>query len=161
MRKAARIRAITTGLDRRCVVLVGMMGAGKSAIGRLLADELDLPYFDSDSEIAAAAGMSIPDIFEKYREVAAHGISVWLQADLDLLLARVMRRPDSRPLLRTPDPKATLAELLERRGPVYALADLHVESSRLSKKQTCDNVLKDLYAWLHRPAAAISREEKT
>lgn len=185
MDKAARARAITDALDGRSIVFVGMMGSGKSAIGRLTAAEIDLPYFDSDAEIVAAADMSIPEIFEKFGEdyfrkgeerviarllaegpcivslgggafmsqptrelIAAQAVSVWLKADVDLLLARVTRRPGTRPLLKTADPRATLAELVEKRAPIYAQADLHVESSRMSKKQTCDNVVASLYDWL-------------
>jgi shikimate kinase len=197
MKKAARTKAIREALGRRCVVLVGIMGAGKSAIGRLLASELDLPYFDSDAEIVAAAGMSIPDIFERFGEdyfrngekrvisrllgkgpcvlslgggafmsettreqVAAKGVSVWLMADLELIMTRVMRRPKSRPLLQTPDPRTRLAELLEIRSPIYALADIHVESSRLSKKQTCDNLLKAMGEALKvRPAPGTVEQE--
>jgi shikimate kinase len=197
MKKAARVNAIRKGLGRRCIVLVGIMGAGKSAIGRLLAGELDLPYFDSDAEIVAAADMSIPDIFERFgedyfrkgeqrvisrllhegpcvlslgggafmseatrREIAENGVSVWLTADLDLLMARVMRRPKSRPLLQTDNPRRKLAELLELRSPVYALADIHVESSRLSKKQTCDNLMKALYQALRdAPASEAVKQE--
>ncbi|GIL00398.1 MAG: shikimate kinase [Alphaproteobacteria bacterium] len=196
MRKAARLQAIRNGLGPRSVVLVGIMGAGKSAIGRLLAAELDLPYFDSDAEIVAAAGMSIPDIFERFgedyfrrgeervierllsegpcvlslgggafmseatrRRIADRAISVWLKADLDLLMARVRRRPNSRPLLKTADPRARLAELLAVRTPVYALADIHVESSRLSKRQTCDNLIRALGAALVKtPAVAAERQ---
>ncbi len=178
-------RSIREMLGARPVVFVGMMGSGKSAIGRLFADELKLRFVDSDAEIVAAAGMSIPEIFEKFGEehfrsgekrvvhrllaegplvlslgggafiaqetrdeIAARGISVWLKADIDLLMSRVLRRPKARPLLQTPDPKATLAELLARREPVYRLADIHVESSRLSKRETRDDVLLALHDWL-------------
>jgi shikimate kinase len=177
--------SITGKLGKRAIVFVGMMGSGKSAIGRLVADALALPFADSDAEIVAAAGMSIPEIFEKFgeehfrtgerrvinrllgegpivlslgggafmaeetrREISARGVSVWLKADADLLMSRVMRRPKSRPLLQTADPKATLAELLEKRTPIYALADIHVESSRLSKRQTSDDVISALANWL-------------
>lgn len=198
MKKAARVRAIRHGLDSRCIVLVGIMGAGKSAIGRLLSTELDLPFFDADAEIVEAAGMSIPDIFERFGEeyfrngeervvarllgrgpcvvslgggafiseatrlaVAEKGISVWLKADIDLLMARIARRPKSRPLLKTEDPRTTLEQLLARRSPIYELADIHVESSRLSKKQTCDNAMKALYDALHENAdTAMVEEEK-
>lgn len=195
---------IRARLGNRPIVFVGMMGSGKSAIGRLVADELKLRFADSDAEIVAAAGMSIPEIFEKFGEehfrsgekrvvhrllaegplvlslgggafipqetrdeIAARGISVWLKADIDLLLSRVMRRPKARPLLQTKDPKATLAELLARREPVYSLADIHVESSRLSKRETRDGVLAALSHWLEqhpasdeaRQSAPISQED--
>jgi shikimate kinase len=175
---------IVRRLGRRAIVFVGMMGSGKSAIGRLVADSLGLPFADSDAEIVAAAGMSIPEIFEKFGEehfrtgerrvvsrllgegpivlslgggafmaeetrndIAQRGVSVWLKADADLLMSRVMRRPKSRPLLQTADPRATLAELLEKRTPIYSLADIHVESSKLSKRQTADDVLSALGEW--------------
>ncbi len=178
-------RSIREMLGNRPVVFVGMMGSGKSAIGRMVADELKLRFVDSDAEIVAAAGMSITEIFEKFGEehfrsgekrvvhrllaegplvlslgggafipqetrdeIAALGISVWLKADIDLLMSRVLRRPKARPLLQTPDPKATLADLLARREPVYQLADIHVESSRLSKRETRDDVLLALHDWL-------------
>ena len=187
MKKSTRIQTIRNALDGRSVVFVGMMGSGKSAIGRLLAAETGLPYFDSDAEIVAAADLSIPEIFDRFgedyfrkgeerviarllaegpsiislgggaflseqtrKEIADHAISIWLKADIDLLLSRVRRRPGTRPLLAIDDPRATLVELVEKREPVYALADLHVESSRLSKKQTCDNVVKALHGWLEK-----------
>jgi shikimate kinase len=177
--------AIRDKLRDRTLVFVGMMGSGKSAVGKIVADELGLAYRDSDAEIVAAAGMSIPEIFEKFGEehfragearvvsrlvsdgpavislgggaflseetraaIRQHGISVWLMADADLLLSRVLRRPKSRPLLQTADPRATLIELLEKRRPVYELADIHVESSRLSKRATGDSVLASVKAWL-------------
>ena len=190
MKKADRIHDIRQALGGRSIVFVGMMGCGKSAIGRLAAAELGLPYFDSDAEIAASADMSISEIFERFGEdyfrkgeerviarllgegpcvlslgggafmsaetrgeIARNAISIWLKADIDLLLSRVMRRPGTRPLLAQGDPRAKLVELTEKREPVYALADLHVESSRMSKKQTCDNVLKSLQTWLEEHGA--------
>ena len=185
MKKSERVRYIATTLGRRSIVFVGMMGCGKSAIGRLTAAELGLPYFDSDAEITTAADMTIAEIFERFGEdyfrkgeerviarllaegpavislgggafmseatrdlVTASAVSIWLKADIDLLLSRVMRRPGTRPLLANGNPRAILTELTEKRSPVYALADLHVESSRMSKKQTCENVLDSLQAWL-------------
>ena len=140
------------------------MGAGKTKIGRRLAARLDLPFFDSDQEIEAAAGETIEEIFANrgervfrdgerrviarllnsrcmcWRPAAAplwtrrparyirkRGVSVWLRADLDVLFARVSRRTN-RPLLKTPDPRAVLAELIERRHPIYAEADLTIDS---------------------------------
>ncbi len=136
-------------------MLVGMMGAGKSTIGRRLAARLRLPFLDADIEIEAAAGMSIPEIFETHGEpyfrdgearviarllgsgpavIATGGgafmreetrdrirdkaVSIWLKADVDIIMKRVKRRAD-RPLLQTEDPTATVSRLLEAREPVY------------------------------------------
>ncbi|MEL6565817.1 MAG: shikimate kinase [Pseudomonadota bacterium] len=149
---------------KKTVVMVGMMGAGKTAVGRALATRLDVPFLDSDAEIETAANMTVPEIFTRDGEpffrkkeaqviarlldeergvlstgggaflvednramISARGVSVWLNADLDLLWQRV-RHKDTRPLLRTPDPRATLAELYAARAPVYALADVAVRS---------------------------------
>lgn len=149
---------------RRTVVLVGLMGAGKSSVGRRLAETLGAPFRDSDDEVAAAAGMEIPDIFATYGEssfregerrvigrlleegpgvlatgggafmnaetralIGARAVSVWIKADLDTLVERTARRND-RPLLRDGDPRAILARLMAERHPVYAEADVTVES---------------------------------
>ncbi len=182
-------------LGARSIVFVGMMGSGKSAIGRLLAQELALPYADSDAEIEAAADMSVPEIFSNFGEeyfrngeqrvilrllsagptvlslgggaflaeatrdeIRCRAVSIWLKADIDLLLSRVMRKPHVRPLLKTPDPRATLCDLLEKRGPVYATADIHIESSRVSRQQTCSDVSRALYDWLAaRPPQSSAR----
>lgn len=148
----------------KTVVLVGMMGSGKSAIGRTLAQRLSVPYVDSDHEIEAAANATIAEIFARDGEdffrnreaeviarllksapcvlstgggaflaernrkaIAEHGVAVLLDADVDLLWERV-RHKDTRPLLKTPDPRATLARLLAERGPIYALAELHAKA---------------------------------
>lgn len=144
--------------------MVGMMGAGKTAVGHALAERLNVPFLDSDEEIVRAANMSIAEIFERDGEaffrdretevlgrlldtkravlstgggafmsernremIAERGVAVWLKADLDLLWSRV-RHKDTRPLLRTDDPKATLTEIYEARVPVYAKAALAVEA---------------------------------
>lgn len=149
---------------KKTVVLVGMMGAGKTAVGRALADRLDVPFLDSDEEIERAAAMTIPEIFARDGEaffrdreseviarlitaggavlstgggaflrennrdvISAQGVSVWLDAELQTLWNRV-RHKSTRPLLRTSDPRATLATLYEARVPTYALADLRVLS---------------------------------
>ncbi len=149
----------------KTVVLVGMMGAGKTAVGKELARLLGVPFLDSDEEIVEAAQMTIAEIFERDGEeffrareaeviarllrgrpgvlsvgggaylnantrslISAEGVAVWLKADLDLLWMRV-RHKTSRPLLRTADPRATLAGLLEARTPHYAQADLVVEAN--------------------------------
>ncbi|HSI39462.1 MAG TPA: shikimate kinase [Xanthobacteraceae bacterium] len=151
-------------LGTGCIVLVGMMGAGKSSVGRRLARRLGLPFADADTEIETAAGMTIPEIFADHGEpafrdgerrviarlleggplvlatgggafmnaetraaIAAHGVSVWLKADIDVLLKRVRRR-DDRPLLRNDDPAATLMRLIGERYPVYAEAAVTVIS---------------------------------
>ena len=151
-------------LGERTIVFVGLMGAGKTAIGRKVAQSLDLPFIDSDHEIETVSRMSIPELFERYGEpefraleqrvierllrdgarvvstgggafmnpqtregVAAHGISVWLKADLDLLMERVAKK-QNRPLLKNPDPRAVMQRLMDDRYPVYALADITVET---------------------------------
>jgi shikimate kinase len=148
----------------RTIVLVGLMGAGKTKIGRRLATRLGLPFFDSDCEIEMAAGETIEEIFRHRGEamfrdgerrviarllmqsphvlatgggafmdpatravIASRGVSVWLRADLDVLVARVSRR-SNRPLLQERDPRAVLSDLIERRYPVYAEADLTIDS---------------------------------
>ncbi|MBU3030838.1 shikimate kinase [Paracoccus marinaquae] len=146
---------------RRHIVLIGMMGAGKTAVGSELARRLRVPFTDVDSEIEAAAAMTISEIFARDGEaffrdretqvlarvlggppgvvstgggawmrgenrelIRAHGLSVWLNCDLETLWHRVRQR-STRPLLKTADPKGTLAALIEQRYPVYARADLN------------------------------------
>lgn len=149
---------------KKTVVMVGMMGAGKTAVGTQLARSLGVPFRDSDDEIVKAANMSIAEIFERDGEsffrlkegqvlgrllsgppgvlstgggaylaeanrkaITEKGVAVWLRADLDLLWQRV-RHKTTRPLLRTADPYGTLRALLEARAPVYAQADVIVDS---------------------------------
>lgn len=174
---AARTQAFT---PRRTIVLVGLMGAGKTKIGRRLAARLNLPFFDSDSEIESAAGETIPEIFQNRGEavfrdgergvikrllsqpthvlatgggafmdpvtreqITSRGVSVWLRADLDVLAARVARR-NNRPLLQARDPRAVLAELIERRYPVYGEADVIVDSGEASAETTTARVIAAL-----------------
>jgi shikimate kinase len=162
--RASRHAATRGFLPGRSIVLVGLMGAGKTKIGRRLAARLELPFFDSDEEIESAAGETIEEIFanrgeamfrdgerrviarllqgsvhvlatgggafmdaQTRRIIARRGVSVWLRAELDVLFARVSRRTN-RPLLKTPDPRAVLAELIERRYPIYGEADVTVDS---------------------------------
>ena len=147
---------------KKTVVLVGMMGAGKTAVGKALALKLDVPFLDSDAEIEAAANMTIAEIFERDGEaffrdretevldrlmenvrgilstgggaflaernrqlISEKGVSVWLNADLPLLWNRVKHK-NTRPLLRTPNPRETLRAIYETRVPVYSQADLSV-----------------------------------
>jgi shikimate kinase len=164
MPDAQSLNAVRAALGSRSVVLVGLMGCGKSAIGRRLAAKLALPFVDADEEIEKAAGKSIEDIFADHGEpyfregerkvlsrllrsgpqvlatgggafmneetrgtIAAHGVSVWLRAELPLLVRRVGKR-GNRPLLKGGDPEAVLQNLMTTRYPVYAQADLTVES---------------------------------
>lgn len=172
--------SIIDSLGRRSVVLVGMMGAGKSSVGRKLAARLGLAFVDADNEIEAAAGMSIPDIFEirgeaEFRSgearviarlletgpqvlatgggafmnadtratIRAKGVSVWLRADFDVLMKRIRRRND-RPMLKTDDPAATLRNLIEHRYPVYAEADIIVDSRDVLHEVIVDEILDAL-----------------
>jgi shikimate kinase len=165
---------------QRTVVLVGLMGAGKTKTGRRLAARLHLPFFDSDNEIETAAGETIPEIFRNRGELAFregerrvisrllaqpthilatgggafmdpatraaimhHGVAVWLRADLDVLLVRVSRR-SNRPLLQAPDPRAVLATLIEQRHPIYAEADLTIDSGEGSAERTVTRVIAAL-----------------
>jgi shikimate kinase len=171
---------ITSALGRRSVVLVGMMGAGKSTIGRRLAARLHLPFLDADIEIEAAAAMSIPEIFETHGEphfrdgearviarlldsgpavIATGGgafmreetrdrvrdkaISIWLKADVDVIMKRVRRRAD-RPLLQTEDPTGTVSRLLEVREPLYATADLTIGSRDVPHDRIVDECIDAL-----------------
>lgn len=162
---AASLRRQAEGITpTRTVALVGLMGAGKTTVGRRLAQALELPFADADSEIAAAAGRSIDAIFAEHGEcefrrgerqviarlldgpahVLATGggafvdprtralmkeraISIWLKAPLDVLMKRVARR-DNRPLLKEDDPRAVMQRLMDERYPIYAEADITVET---------------------------------
>lgn len=156
--------AIVAALGRRSIVLVGMMGAGKSSVGRRLAARLGLIFVDADNEIEAAAGMSIADIFAAHGEayfrsgearviarlleggpqvmatgggaimnpdtralIRVKGVSIWLDAEYEVLLRRVKRRTD-RPMLKTADPAETVRRLLDERMPVYSQADVALRS---------------------------------
>ena len=160
-----RVRANVNGRLKRSVALIGMMGAGKTAVGGQLARLLQVPFLDSDEAIEAAANMTVAEIFARdgeaffrakeaqvlarllagppcvlstgggaflcaanRRTISQLGVSVWLNADADLLWSRVRHRT-TRPLLRTPDPRGTLIALLAERAPVYALADVTVEAA--------------------------------
>lgn len=173
----------------KTIVLVGLMGAGKSCVGRRLATVLGLPFCDADKEIEEAAGCSIPELFSRYGEAAfrdgerrvihrllegpkhvlatgggafmdertraeirENGISVWLRADLDLLVRRTQRR-GNRPLLNVADPAAKLAELIAQRYPVYAQADVTVDSDDSPPEVTVERVISALKQHIERPAA--------
>jgi shikimate kinase len=161
---ARDVEALKRQLEGRSIVLVGLMGVGKSSIGRRLAQRLALDFIDADAEIEQAAGKRIAEIFadhgetyfregerrvisrllesgqavlatgggafmnpETRRNIAKHGLAVWLKADAELLMKRVRRR-DDRPLLKTGDPETVMRRLIDERYPVYREADIIVES---------------------------------
>lgn len=170
-------------LGERPVVLVGLMGAGKTSVGRRLADKLGIPFVDADHEIEAAAGKPIKEIFADHGEpyfregerrviqrligngaqvlatgggaymndetrarIQEHGISVWLRASLPLLMKRVAKRQD-RPLLQADNPEAVMRDLMDKRYPVYALADVTVESRDVQHGQMVNDVIRALAQW--------------
>ena len=177
----------------RTVALVGLMGAGKSAIGKRLGQRLGLPFVDADDEIERAAGCTIAEFFEKYGEsefragerrvivrlldgpvhvlstgggaymdtetraiMRARALTVWLRADLDVLFDRVRRR-GHRPLLRQGDPKEVLGRLMTQRYPVYAEADLVVDSTAQPVDLTTEQVIDALRQHLSpQPAGAAA-----
>ncbi|WP_416357474.1 shikimate kinase [Aureimonas phyllosphaerae] len=169
-----------SGAVQRPVVLVGLMGAGKTTVGRKLAQMLDLPFVDTDQEIEDASRMTISELFATYGEaefralearvvarllddgpriiatgggaymnegtrrlLAERSITVWLKAELDVLMDRVMKKP-TRPLLQTPDPRATLKALMDVRYPVYAQADLHVPTRNVKREAVAREILDQL-----------------
>jgi shikimate kinase len=179
-----RGQPLSLRLGARSLVLVGLMGAGKSTVGRRLAQTLQLPFRDADHEIEAAAGMTIPEIFAIHGEdhfrdgerrviarllqegpivlatgggafmndetrlrIAEHGISLWLKADLDVLMRRVRKRT-TRPLLQNPDPEGTMRRLMEVRYPVYATADITVDSHEAPHDRVVADIVKALGEWL-------------
>jgi len=172
--------AVLAGLGQRSIVFVGLMGAGKTAIGRKVATMLDLPFLDSDHEIETASRMTIPDLFARYGEpefraleqrvilrilesgpqvlstgggaymneqtrqaIAAHGVSVWLKADIDTLMDRVAKK-QNRPLLKNADPRAVMARLMDERYPYYAQADVTVVTRDERKEVIANEVIEAL-----------------
>lgn len=167
----------------RSIVLIGLMGAGKTSVGRRLASALNLPFMDADEEIERAAGRTVSEIFEDFGEaefrdgerrviarlleedgpivlalgggaftsadtrqaVKARAISIWLQADIDTLMERVLRR-DTRPLLRTEDPRQVMENLLETRTPAYSEAMIHIDASSSTHQATVQSILEALDA---------------
>lgn len=176
-------QVVRAKLDRT-VVMVGLMGAGKSAIGKRLAQSLSLPFVDADKEIEEAAGCTIPEIFARFGEPAFRdgerrvitrlldgppcvlatgggafmddttrakikqsGLSIWLRAELDTLVRRTARR-NNRPLLNAGDPREILAKLMAVRYPVYAEADLAVDSADAPPEITTQRVIDALAKYL-------------
>jgi len=176
-------------LGARNLVLVGLMGAGKSAIGKLVAQMMGIPFIDSDHEIERVSRMTIPELFEAYgepefrkleqrvikrllktgprvlstgggafmneetrRAIRDSGVSLWLDADLDTLWERVIKR-DNRPLLKTENPKKTLEDLMNARYPTYGLAHMKVKSRDVKKEVIASEVIAALAAMLEQMKA--------
>lgn len=164
----------------KTIVLVGLMGAGKTTVGRRLAKKLGLEFADSDFEIEKAAQMSVGEIFETYGEdyfragerrviarlmggpsrvlatgggafindetralMKSEAITVWLDAELQVLVERTGRR-DTRPLLKNGDPEHILKKLLQERGPIYAEADIHIQSSEGPHDEVVEAIINAL-----------------
>jgi shikimate kinase len=175
--------AVVTALGNRSIVLVGMMGAGKSSIGRRLAARLGIPFIDADAEIESAAGMTIPEIFDKHGEpyfragearviarlldngpqvlatgggslmdaqtralIGEKGVSIWLKADIDVLLKRTKRRND-RPLAEK------IKDLLPIREPLYAQADIVVQS----RDEPHENIVDEIMIQLPRRLGGVEK----
>jgi len=188
MGEAHSLNSIKTALGDKSIVMVGLMGCGKSAVGRRLGSKLGLPFVDADEEIEKAAGKSIEDIFADHGEpyfrdgerkvlarllrsgpqvlatgggafmnaetraaIAQSGISVWLRAELPLLVRRVAKR-SNRPLLKAGDPEEVMRNLMETRYPVYAEADITVESRDVPHEVIVAETLERLAEVLHAPA---------
>ncbi|GAA5104245.1 shikimate kinase [Bartonella jaculi] len=176
---------LLSSLDKRALVLVGLMGAGKSVIGKRVATMLHLPFYDSDQEIEKAAQMTITELFEVYGEsefraleqriilnlmkkrplvlatgggayinenirqaIYKNGISIWLKVDLDILMKRVSKHP-TRPLLLTENPKETMQQLMEQRYPIYAKANLTINSHKESRHTVAQNVIRSVQHYLY------------
>ena len=192
---AVPVDAIRAALDRRSVVLVGMMGVGKSSIGRRLATRLGIPFVDADAEIEKAAGMSISDIFARHGEadfrsgearviarlldggpqvlatgggafmnegtraaIKTKGISIWLSAEFEVLMRRIAKRKNERPMLQTADPAETLRQLMAVRDPVYALADLTVQSREVPHDAIVVEITAALAAFLNIAAESLGKD---
>ena len=177
-------------LGRRSIVLVGMMGVGKSSIGRRLGVRLAVPFVDADAEIEKAAGMSIADIFARHGEadfrsgearviarlleggpqvlatgggavmnadtraaIKAKAVSIWLSAEFDVLMRRINKRKNDRPMLQTADPAATLRELLVAREPIYAQADITVQSREVPHDAIVSEIMTVLALFLNAPGS--------
>lgn len=178
-------RDVVRALGPRSVVLVGMMGAGKSSVGRRLAFRLGVPFVDADNEIESAAGMTIPEIFAKHGEayfragearviarlldqgpqvlatgggavmdpqtralIRDKGISIWLKADVEVLLKRTKRRSD-RPLVDR------IKDLMPQREPIYALSDLVVQS----RDEPHETIVDEIVAALTEHLGIVAAEE--
>jgi shikimate kinase len=185
----AGLASSASDYDNRPIVLVGLMGAGKSSIGRRLATQLGLPFKDADHEIEAASNLSVSEFFEIHGEaafregerkviarllkeprhvlatgggafmnpqtralIARKGCSIWLRAELDVIYKRCMKR-NNRPLLKTGNPKTILKDLMDQRYPIYAEADITVDSGDGPHEIVVDKIVAALDELKkHRPA---------
>jgi shikimate kinase len=175
--------AVRQRLDGHAIVLVGLMGAGKTTVGRRLAEKLGFAFVDADHEIELAAGQTIPEIFAQHGEayfrdgerkviarllengaqvlatgggafmnaetratIKRNAISIWLRADFDLLMRRVRRR-SNRPLLQNDDPEAVMRKLIAERYPVYAEADITVDSRDVAHTSIVNSIIRSLARW--------------
>lgn len=180
---ADEIKAVARRLDRP-VVLVGLMGTGKSTVGQRLASLLETGFIDSDTAIEEAAQRSVAEIFANFGElyfrdgerrviarllaerggviatgggafvqpdtralILERGIAVWLDCDIDTLVARTGRR-DTRPLLRNGDPREILTRLHAERAPAYAEAPIHIETGDLPHHQSALRIVEAIAKWL-------------
>ena len=185
-----QVDRVLARLGKRCIVLVGMMGAGKTSIGRRLANLLHLPFLDADSEIEKAANLSVAEIFAKHGEgdfregekrvvarllasgpavlatgggaymseetrerCRAEGVTIWLKADVPVLLERV-RKKGNRPLLDRPNPEAVMRQLLAEREPIYGLADIMIASREGPHQAVIGDIVSALDAYLSKGSAS-------
>ncbi|ESW63914.1 shikimate kinase [Mesorhizobium sp. M0761] len=186
--------ALLDRLGSRSIVFVGLMGAGKTAIGRKVATMLSLPFVDSDQEIETVSRMTVPELFERYGEtefraleqrvilrvlesgpqvlstgggafmnaqtreaIAGHGVSVWLKAEIDLLMERVSKK-QNRPLLKSADPRAVLERLMGERYPVYATSNITVPTRDDRKEVIATEVVDALCGHFGIPAPTAPGE---
>ena len=191
--KTAEAAAVRAGLGSRSLVLVGMPGSGKSAVGRRLATQLDIGFVDADEEIESAAGKPITDIFKDHGEayfregerkviarllgsgpqvlatgggalmaaetrdnIRRSGISIWLKAELPVLMRRVLKR-NTRPLLEK-DPEGVMRQLMETRYPIYAAADITVESRDLPHETVIGEIVDALATHPRLASRAVQSE---
>ena len=190
---ASDISDLKTHLGQRSIVLIGLMGSGKSSVGKRLAAALDLSFKDADTEIEVAANMTVSEIFEAHgeeafrsgeqrviarllsegpqvlatgggawineitrQEVDSHGVSIWLDADLDVLLERVGRR-SNRPLLQRGDPRKIMQNLLNERNPFYQQSDIRIISRDVPHETVVEEIAQAVLSHLR---AANQKSEK-
>lgn len=191
--KAVNGEPVPNPAGERVIVLVGLMGAGKTTVGRRLANRFGVPFVDADAEVEAAAGMTIPEIFAQHGEphfregerkviarllqenggvlatgggafmdpdtraqIKRDGVSVWLRAEVALLLKRVGRR-NNRPLLKQGDPAEIMTRLRDERYPVYAEADITVDSTDVPHEEIVDAIIAALQRYFSDPEQQADR----